>query len=253
MKLFLCLLLHFQFLSQGTSNRVRDLHREVSVGREDFFNFSHTRQLLLSLSQEELNVPLFAEDGRGGRPLLHHFMNLYFIRQSAEERKELVEMMLIMIQKKIDINSPYLNDPDVLFKSIVIRELALSRALVRGGGMTNNSLSLTQLYSVPCDPIPLSKLLLHAHSIVKTKKKEAEDAGASFGLNDVKELLASASLGAGAKPAAKTKDLDMFSKTFEKVLENMLGDSEELKLMDVMNSLVSIDDVISQMLQSVYY
>lgn len=110
--------------------------------------------------------------------------------------------------------------------------------------MTNNSLSLTQLYSVPCDPIPLSKLLLHAHSIVKTKKKEAEDAGASFGLNDVKELLASASLGAGAKPAAKTKDLDMFSKTFEKVLENMLGDSEELKLMDVMNSLGELGSAV---------
>lgn len=53
---------------------------------------------------------------------------------------------------------------------------------------------LNQLYSLPCDPIPLSKLLLHAESIVSRQREIAMQRGLSYGASDVVALLAGSEL-----------------------------------------------------------
>jgi hypothetical protein len=55
-----------------------------------------------------------------------------------------------------------------------------------------NPMILNQLYALPCDPIPLSKLLLHAESIVDTQQQVAKQRGLPYGSDEVLALLAGA-------------------------------------------------------------
>lgn len=192
--------------------------------------------LISTLDKYEVDIPIY-----GDRPLLHHAMNLYFMTQNPSERGALVKLMRSLLDKHIEINEGYHSDPDVLFKAVVIRELGLALDLAGGGGITNNSLSLTQLYSVPCDPVPLSKLLLHAMSVVQAR---GSGAGVTLTAEQVQALLAGASLGAGAKAAAKAADLVAHSHSFAGLVQQMLPGGAQrhergFSLQTIMNSLVS--------------
>lgn len=209
------LLLLLMWPHSASASKVTDLHTALSP---ETLDVATALTLIHSLDQHEVDIPIYGE-----RPLLHHALNLYFMSQIPKDRSTLVDVMHALIDKHIDINAPYNSDPDVVFKTIVIRELGLAYALAGGGGLTNNSISLTQLYSVPCDPIPLSKLLLHAHSVVQTRQAQTELHGPPFTVEQVKVLLAGASLGSGAKPAAKATDLYTHSPSFVSLLEQMVA------------------------------
>jgi hypothetical protein len=204
---------------------------------------THSLTPSLAPAPADLLAPIY-----GDRPLLHHALNLYFMRKSVQDRAALVRLMLTLVDKRVEINAPYRNDPDVVFKAVVIRELGLAYALAGGGGLTNNSMSLTQLYSVPCDPVPLSKLLLHAQSVVQAQSEQAALVGQAITVEHVEALLAGASLGAGAKAAARAADLSTHSQSFRTLMEQMLpGDGKDasdtregFSLQGIINSLVSV-------------
>ena len=231
-------------LVSGLPSDVRLLHTALTP---ETLDLPSALQLVDSLETHEVNIPIY-----GDRPLLHHSLNLYFMSQSTSERATLVELMFALISKRVDINAPYSSDPDVVFKAVVIRELGLAHAMVGGGGLTNKSISLTQLYSVPCDPIPLSKLLLHAQTVVSKQKNQADQIGVSYTLENVKSLLAGASLGAGSKPTAKAVDLYTHSPSFEFLLGQMLS-SESRQQFEGLSLQVIIDSLVMFILMSCHF
>ena len=170
--------------------KITDLHNALSP---ESLDVAAAARLIDTMEKYEVDIPIY-----GDRPLLHHALNLYFISPDPQDRAALVALMRDLIEKHIDINAPYNSDPDVVFKAVVIRELGLAHAMAGGGGLTNHSVSLTQLYSVPCDPVPLSKLLLSAHSVVQKHRAQADMLAGSaarpgssqpFSLDEVKALL----------------------------------------------------------------
>mmetsp|Transcript_19810 Transcript_19810/g.33321 ORF Transcript_19810/g.33321 Transcript_19810/m.33321 type:complete len:692 (+) Transcript_19810:81-2156(+) len=225
--------------SPVTAGKVTDLHTALFP---ESLDIEAATQLVSTLDSYDINIPIY-----GDRPLLHHALNLYFMHQNPHIRASLVRFMLALVDRHVDINAPYNSDPDVLFKTVVIRELGLAKALAAGGGVTNNSLSLTQLYSVPCDPIPLSKLLLHAHSVVQSRVAEAAQMGRTITVEQVQALLAGASLGAGAKAAAKAGDLAEHSSSFRGLMTQMLPEKREKTAVDVVDSGFSLQSIINSL------
>lgn len=148
----------------------------------------------------------------GDTPVLHHMLNMYFRSRDVGARKDLVQLMLHCVDAGVTVEEPFGSDPSVLFKALAMREMNLARALAAASGAPlATRLLLTHLYSLPCELVPLAKLLLHANTIVS---RNAAGLAGFGGVEGVKRLVASASLGAQSKPAVKGDDLAALSVVF---------------------------------------
>ena len=155
------------------------------------------------------------------RNIIHHTLDLYRLSQKNAERAYLVEILGIIVEKGAMIREKDDEDPDAVTKSVFIREMVLADKLVHTGQLplSLSSSLLRLLYMIPCDAVPLAKLLLHAHTIVLnviTAKGEFPD-----GEEGIKKFVNSAALQPGAKPAVKGSDLAAMSTTYTTLLSRL--------------------------------
>ena len=66
-------------------------------------------------------------------PIIHHAFNLYFGSNSLDERKVLVAMLKVLIDRGVDVNAKSGQDPDIIFKAIVLREMGLAKKIASAG------------------------------------------------------------------------------------------------------------------------
>jgi hypothetical protein len=149
------------------------------------FDISDTLSLVHYLQDDEVDAPII-----NGAPLIHHAFNMYYGSRDAGHRKYILRVIDALITRGSDVNVQYRNEPDVIYKAILLREMSLAKQIASAGSVLNSPMILSQLYSVPCDPIPLSKLLLHAASLVETQIKISNQSGKPYGKDQIKQLLA---------------------------------------------------------------
>jgi S-ribosylhomocysteine lyase LuxS involved in autoinducer biosynthesis len=104
-----------------------------------------------------------------GMHLLHYMLDLFMRSRNVQQRKEIIDLTVLMIEKGGDVLAVQRNQPDLVLKSIIIRQMKLAKRLAERGAPPELSSALLQMiYSVPCDTVPLAKLLLHADTIVRS-------------------------------------------------------------------------------------
>jgi hypothetical protein len=207
------------------------------------FDARHSLALAREVSLEEVNVPILDE-----RPLMHHVFNLYFRSQDGSERKIFVEILKALVARGADVNAPYADDPDLIFKAVLLREIDLAKNIASAGALLNTPLILQQLYSLPCEPIPLSKMLLHGQSLLAKRNSTS----ANIQLDELIKFYSGASL-AGAKPVVRSVELSALSPTYNSsVLSAVLssGFQADISLMDLLTSLGEVSSSIHWLLLS---
>jgi len=63
-------------------------------------------------------------------PLLHHMLNLYRLSGSASVKSQLIDIMLHGLERGFDAQTPYKSDPPLIYKSIMLKELNLTKSLI---------------------------------------------------------------------------------------------------------------------------
>lgn len=200
-------------------------------------NFDALRSLSLAkeVPLEELNLPLFDV-----LPLTHHVFNLYINTPNLSERRLLIEILRVLVVRGADVNAPYRHDPDLIFKAVMLREMDLAIDIANAGAMLNSPLIFQQLYSLPCDPIPLSKLLLHGQTILSDRESVPQ-------IDELIQFYAGASLGIGSKPAVRATELSRLSESFNaSVLARILDlhFKSDISLVDVLSSLSEVSSQV---------
>lgn len=189
-------------------------------------------------------------------PPLHFLLNMYFKNRDSEMRKALVLLMLKCIDAGSDVKEQFGKDPSVIFKALVMREMNLAKALAAAAAANTTSADredpllvtrslLTQLYSVPCELVPLAKLLLHANTIVSRNAKGLVGFG---GVDGIKRLISSANLGVQSKPAVKGDDLAALSGLFTDLISAFGSSKFQLNLKQLISVLDEVAASIHQQL-----
>jgi hypothetical protein len=192
------------------------------------------------IPEDELDVPIL-----DGRPLTHHVFDLYLRSEDVSERKKLVEILKVLVLRGSDVNAHYNDQPDIIFKAIMLREMGLAKDIAEAGAMLNSPLIFQQLYSLPCDPIPLSKMLLHGQTILA--KRQSAD------LEALVKFFSGASLGIRAKPAVGSSELSSLSSGFNSsILSSIIasGCEADISLGDVLRSLSEVSSSVHSTLLS---
>jgi hypothetical protein len=126
---------------------------------------------------------------------------------------------MLAIDKGANVSAPLRQDPSVLYKSLILREMSLSSKISNVCKEDELDARLfNQLFSVACESIPLSKMLLHADNIFRGGEGK-------YSYEDKLKLIGSAHVAVQAKPPVKSTDLILLSETFKSVL-NSLGHSD---------------------------
>ena len=162
----------------------------------------------------------------GDVPLLHHLFNLFMLAKSPIEKKLSIELLYLGISKGLDVkmshNTHY--EPDLLYKSIFIRNMTISQAILKQlvdnpyKAITNvDSQHLLSLLS--CDTVPLAKMLLHGSNVILQSKLLESEKNIEADVNDLIKLLSEAVLSEkGSKFAYNGLELSRFSKSYKAVL-----------------------------------
>ena len=148
-----------------TPHEVKTLQVELALSNLNKLNFEDAFRILENSPSSNFLV--------GDAPFLHHLFNLYMLAKNTKDKKQVIELLHLGITKGIDVkmthNTHY--EPDLLYKSIFIRNMTISQAIVKqlsenpGGALTNSDTQ--HLLSVlSCDAVPLAKMLLHGSNII---------------------------------------------------------------------------------------
>lgn len=203
-------------------------------------NVTRIRSILHDVENNAvLKIPI------SGKPIIHHLLNTYFQSQNRKQKTDLVEIILLCIQKGADVDDDVQGEPSTVLKSLLIREIRITKALIDSSTASMvTSENLEEIYSIPCNPIPLAKLFLNADTFLNRKRKNNKD----FNIKDVKSLLASAYL-EGQKRTVQVGDLELFSESYDKLL-NIIGSGEDFMLEDILSSLSELSNVAHQAIVS---
>jgi hypothetical protein len=158
-------------------------------------------------SLEELDDSLINVSFKGETPVLHHLMNLYVLTMDHGARHGIKQLMVALLGRGVDVNDG--GPPHILTKAIMMREMMLAKDIGRAGAIMTDAQEFTSLFSTPCNPSSVAKMLLHADTLLRER-----------GLDHLtpSELLHSASLHPGATPALRSVDLELGSSTFRRLL-----------------------------------
>lgn len=251
--LFLFFLLNLFFLL--IKSNYLEFH---SLLQSNSFNYNKINSLLQLLSINDLNQLISNKI-----PLLHYLFNLYLNNRNYNERKEIIKLINIIILKGYDVNIQYDNDPDIIYKAIMIREMKLAENIANSGSILNSPLIFQQLYSLPCDPIPLSKMLLHAQSLLQKRKKKDFSIDSSLSSpspsplsyqeeqDSIIQFLSGATLGIDSKPAVSAYELSSMSVNFNSSIVSKIIQQEyqsDIDLMDILSSLSEVASSIHNLL-----
>jgi hypothetical protein len=203
------------------------------------FDASTALSLAHDIPVEELDIPILNR-----RPLTHHAFNLYLSSGDVSERRKLIEIIKVLVLRGSDVNAHYEDEPDLIFKAIMLREMDLAKEIAKAGAMLNSPLIFQQLYSLPCDPIPLSKMLLHGQTILAKR-------GSEIKLEALVKFFSGASLGIGAKPAVGSAELSSMSLRFNSSILSSIIDRNfeaDISLRDVLQSLSEVSSSVHRTL-----
>lgn len=232
--------------SSDRSKRLSNLLFQ-SVSDNAKLDFAMSKKLLSQFRSDDVITGAVYDD----IPFLHHLLNLHRTSTSARDKSDVLEIFQAALSVGADPSIPYKEDPPLLFKAIVLKELHLCKNIVNSSasvvhsllfGRTQwSSMFVTHLYSLPSESVPLAKLLLHADTIIREKGQSAMG-----GLDGIKKLLSGASLG---KPAVKSVDLSAHSPAYERILSTLGADNDgKIRLLDIIRSL---DDLAGSVHQSI--
>ena len=243
--------------SFATSTSIVDSFHEKLVNRDDVLNIAAAYAVLNGTiinsedAQALVSTPV-REDGELSSlepiPILHYSLKLYFLRRHPMLRRQLVELMTLLTMYGADPNEAYNNEPGVLFKAVLLREMQLANVFVQAGAVSS-AIVLQQLYAVPCEPTPIAKLLLNLDTFLFNK-------GEHTTYEEVKSIIANAHLMGDQKPSVRTVDILAFSKTFEMVV-SQLGPAKEgeperdksgVTLIDIIDSLSDVASKVHEVL-----
>lgn len=172
--------------------------------------------------QKDQQVPL--------QPLLHLLFNFHMLSKQPAEKAVILEVIELGIAKGLDVSAPFRDEPPLYFKALVAREFRLLRSILFAGKRAfanqviarNHWLVLFMdiLYAVPCEVVPLSKLLLYVEKLVHTQQHLPADSDPStFNRTEMAvKLLGSASLG---KPSVKAAELLQLSPLFRQLVQQI--------------------------------
>jgi hypothetical protein len=99
-----------------------DFHQYVS--NMNSLDIKSALDVVEKLDSLELEKPIF-----GNRPIMHHILNLYFLRKNRKDRDGLVYLMHKLISLGINVRNFKTMDPDIMFKALFIREMSLSKEI----------------------------------------------------------------------------------------------------------------------------
>lgn len=215
------------------------LHQALADNQR--FNYTIAKFIIGGiLNPEPLTHPI------NGRPVLHHLLNMYWQSRDQTQKAELVDIILLCIKKGAPVDEAFEGEPDAISKSILMREMSVAKALTKASkGINIDVLKLRELYSIPCNPTPLVKLLLHADTIVRQKTLESMG-----GVKGLKTLLAGAHL-EGQNPVVQAKDLGKYSTTHNTVLGRLgINDHADIRLHEIMTSLAEVASSVHKLILS---
>ena len=183
----------------------------------------------------------------GTTPVLHHLLNIFAAFNHPGVRRGLLEIVFKCIDLGVDVNAPFNNDPPLMFKALTFRELHLTKVLIMKTdfeALLNAKSSwltyfLNNLFTIPGEPVPLTKLLLHADTIVRSKP---DGINAFGGIDGIKRLLAGATLGGSAKPTVKVTELATDSATYNQLLSRLGKEGNTVPLIDMV---LMLDEITS--------
>lgn len=248
-------------LDPATLNNLRIIHSSLSV---QTYNPGKAKLNIMALmDKSHLNIPFLNEI-----PLLHQMLNLYFQsarappQQYKEIRSSLAELMLLVMKYNIDVDMGYKKDPSAFFKAMMMREIDLATAIASNSKLITKvvdasfedvsgvietllndvSTDFKQLYAVPCEAVPLTKLVLHADTLVRDKMATEEEVPLSW----IENLLLSANPGPGSKPSAKVQDLFKYSRTFNESIVKQLGINSKYRGVKLAHIITALDESIAQ-------
>jgi hypothetical protein len=156
-----------------------------------------------------------------GKPLLHQLLNLYWTSRELTVKNALVDVMLASIHGGANVDSNVKGEPDLLTKAFMTRELRVAGAIINSTktSVSNDANRLWDLYSMNCNPTPLTKLLLHVHTRAHAGPVK-QDANKTQTL--LRNLLLSAYLD-GQSPVIKNRDLQTLSGAYNRLIERLAG------------------------------
>lgn len=217
-----------------------------SINNPKELHLQSAQNALKLLARADVEMGVLGETA----PLLHHMLNLYRLSSSSSVKSQLIDIMLQGLERGFDAQTPYKSDPPLIYKSIMLKELNLTKSLIDSSPdsvvfMVSHQQQwlaqfLATLYSIPSEPVPLAKLLLHADTIASQNVIKSSER--------TKQLLDGAMLG---KPNVKPVDLALHSNTYNRIVAE-LGESKDaggksIKLLDIIQCL---DEVASKVHQS---
>lgn len=175
-----------------------------------------------------LDDPRFFRIPIHGKPILHQILNIYWMTRDNKVKQSIVDLLLMCIRKGADPDEIAVGEPDALTKSILIRELRVSAALTMNSesAVYADGKKYWELFSLPCNPTPLTKLLLHANTIAYRRYVKSHGNQQTFVKQDMvsselekglRKLLSSAFLD-GQSPVVKIQDLDVMSSSYDSMI-----------------------------------
>ncbi|KAJ1405088.1 hypothetical protein B484DRAFT_483427 [Ochromonadaceae sp. CCMP2298] len=178
------------------------------------------------------------ESAGGPVPILHHLLNAYRLTNNPRNKVDLVDLMIRCLHMGVDGGAVYGGDPPLLFKSVLVRELNLTKSIAERSPEAVTAMFmdgvwakrlLSFLYAIPAESVPLVKLLLHADTIVSHRGQDV-----SGGVAGVQRMLEGASLG---KPAVRALDLALHSPAFRGIVAQLGAGGLRIPLLAVVGAL----------------
>jgi hypothetical protein len=183
-------------------------------------------------------------------PILHHLLNIFRLMSNERTKFDLLEIMESCMQLGADASHAYNQDPPLLFKLLLLKELHIARQAVHHspkaaldlimGNVRWSAGFFSILYAVPSESVPLVKLLLYADTTVRAKGLPAMG-----GVEGLKKLLSGAVLG---KPTVRPGDIDRYSSTYHEVVTSLGGERGQLRLLDMVSCLDETAAAVHQVL-----
>jgi hypothetical protein len=248
--------------SSSLKHTTDDFYNSIGANSINLLNTSFSIEILHDISSDinilksYLYLPI--KSGIYELPILHHLLNHYFKSQNPVIRRGLIDLMIEIIN--IENSNKHLfdssrslsddnfnNDPSILFKTLLLREMRLSYLVINSSSLLGvdivDSKIWNQLYSIPCEPVPIAKLLLYADKI--SRNKYHIDNVIEKDIKEMKDLISNSYLH-GQKPSVNGRDLLHISSRYEDIIKSLIENHVLNEKNEFSISLTDINQMLSE-------
>lgn len=260
--LLIFIVLTLQTLSSSLKYSSLDFYNSIGANSINLLNTSLSIEILHDISSDinilksYLYLPI--KSGIYDVPILHHLLNLYFKSQNPVIRRGLIDLMIEIINieninkhlfdsiKSLSDDS-FNNDPSILFKTLLLREMKLSFSAINSSSLLGidivDSKIWNQLYSIPCEPVPIAKLLLYADKISRNNYDIENDI--EIDIKAMKDLISNSYLH-GQKPSVNGRDLLYLSPHYKDIIKSLVKNHALFEKNEFSISLTDINQMLSE-------